>query len=244
MWQICKNNKSPQKVKPHRYFTIPKSKQRRTSVIKIILILEYSRLIMIKTVKKRNDDSHDEDGCSNQRGGIETSVTVCVFPLSLMHLPSTVITASTHAEAHSYDGDKDHKHDAEGCTYEKSRLVLDPLREESIHPVINLLSALFTFYRDMQWKLCWEEFTCSNKTTFSGWSTKPDVEVCKNHTSMNKKKTCKPGQCDNRGIKKRRIFISKWIKSCMMWHSHFVVLAAKWYFNFIKIIQTYKTNKL
>lgn len=147
MWQICKNNKSPEKVKPHRYFTIPKSKQRRTSVIKIILILEYSRLIMIKTVKKRNDDSHDEDGCSNQRGGIETSVTVCVFPLSLMHLPSTVITASTHAEAHSYDGDKDHKHDAEGCTYEKSRLVLDPLREESIHPVISPLSALYFLQR-------------------------------------------------------------------------------------------------
>lgn len=78
---------------------------------------------MIKTVKKRNDDSHDEDGCSNQRGGIETSVTVCMFPPSLMHLPSTVITASTHAEAHSYDGDKDHKHDAEGCTYEKSGLL-------------------------------------------------------------------------------------------------------------------------
>lgn len=84
------------------------------------------------------DDSHNEDGGADERGGVETSVAVSVFPLSLMHLPSAVIAASAHAEAHGYDGSEDHKQDAKACTYEESRLVLDPLQGESSHQLFAL----------------------------------------------------------------------------------------------------------
>lgn len=50
-----------------------------------------------------------------------------------MHLPSTVVTASTHTEAHADEGHEDHKHDADARTYEKPRLVADPLQKNGIH---------------------------------------------------------------------------------------------------------------
>lgn len=67
--------------------------------------------------KEEDDSSHDEDGGGDEWGGEETSVAVCIFPLPLMHLASTVIAASTHAETRGYDGSQDHKHDANDRTY-------------------------------------------------------------------------------------------------------------------------------
>lgn len=72
-------------------------------------------------------DSRDEDGGGDERGGVETSLTVGVLPLSLVHLPSAVLAAPTHAETRAYDGDEDHEDDTDGCTYEESGLVVDPL---------------------------------------------------------------------------------------------------------------------
>lgn len=89
------------------------------------------------TMKKTDDDgdSRDEDGGADERCCIETSLAVGVLPLSLVHLPSTVLTAPTHTEAHADDGCEDHKDDSDGGTDEKSSLVVDPLRDESGHPL-------------------------------------------------------------------------------------------------------------
>lgn len=82
-----------------------------------------------------SDDSHDKDGGGDERGSVETSLTVNVLPLSLVHLPSTVFTAPTYAEAHANDGGKDHEYDTDGCTYKESCLVVDPLQEDSIYSI-------------------------------------------------------------------------------------------------------------
>lgn len=75
------------------------------------------------------DDSHDEDGRGDERGGVESPLTVEVFPLPLVHLPPTVLAAAAHAEAHSNDGGEDHEGDAQGGAYEESCFVVDPLQE-------------------------------------------------------------------------------------------------------------------
>lgn len=67
--------------------------------------------------EEEENRSHDEDGGSNERGGEEPSVAVGVFPLPLMHLTSTVVTASTHAETGGNDGGEDHKHDPKDRAY-------------------------------------------------------------------------------------------------------------------------------
>lgn len=80
-------------------------------------------------------DSHDEDGGGDERGGVETSLTVGVLPLPLVHLPSTVLTAATHTETCANDGSEDHEHNADGPTYEETSLVVDPLQGHRIHPI-------------------------------------------------------------------------------------------------------------
>lgn len=88
-----------------------------------------------KDWKEDDDDSHDEDGCGDERGRVETPLTVDVLSLSLVHLPSAVVTASTHTETQAYDGGEDHEHDTDGRTYEETGLVVDPLQEERIHTI-------------------------------------------------------------------------------------------------------------
>lgn len=89
-----------------------------------------------KDWKEDGDDSHDEDGGGDERGSVETPLTVDVLSLSLVHLPSAVLTASTHAETHAYDGGEHHEHDTDGRTYEETGLVVDPLQEDRIHTII------------------------------------------------------------------------------------------------------------
>lgn len=97
--------------------------------------------MLIKTINKHDDkgdnrDSHDEDGGGDERGGIETSLTVGVLPLSLVHLPSAVLTTSTHTETCAYDGGEDHKQDADGRTDEEASLIVNPLQGEKIYLII------------------------------------------------------------------------------------------------------------
>lgn len=94
-------------------------------------------ITMIKT-KADGENSHDEDGGGDERGGVETSLTVGVLSLSLVHFPSAVLTASTHTETHAYDGREHHEQDPDGRTYEESGLVVDPLQEDGIHAIIIL----------------------------------------------------------------------------------------------------------
>lgn len=81
------------------------------------------------------DDLHDEDGGSDERGRVETPLTVGVLPLPLVHLTPTVLTTSTHAEKCAYQGGEDHHQKANGGTYEESSLIVDPLEEERKHRV-------------------------------------------------------------------------------------------------------------
>ena len=74
------------------------------------------------------EDSHDEDGGCDEWGGVEASLAVGVLSLSLVHLPSAVLTTSTHTEEHAYDGGEHHDHNTDGRTYEESGLVVDPLK--------------------------------------------------------------------------------------------------------------------
>lgn len=83
-----------------------------------------------------HDNSHDEDGSADERGGVETSLTVSVLSLSLVHLSSAVLAASAHAETHADDGRENHERDTDGRTYEKSRLVVDPLRSDKVRTII------------------------------------------------------------------------------------------------------------
>lgn len=92
----------------------------------------------VDVCKEDHDNSHDEDGSGDEWGSVETSLTVSVLSLSLVHLPSTVLTASTHTEAHANDGCEDHKQDADCPTYEKSRLVVRPLPGDKSRTVLNL----------------------------------------------------------------------------------------------------------
>lgn len=85
------------------------------------------------TIREYSENSRDKDGSDDERGGIETSLAVSVLSLSLVHLPSTVVTASTHTETHADDGREDHKHDTDARTYEKSCLIADPLQKKGIH---------------------------------------------------------------------------------------------------------------
>lgn len=72
-------------------------------------------------------NSHDEDRCGDERGGVEPSLAVSVLPLSLMHLTSTVFAAPTHAETRADDGREDKDQDSDCSAYEEPHLVVDPL---------------------------------------------------------------------------------------------------------------------
>lgn len=83
-------------------------------------------------IKAEKNDSHNEDGGGDERGGEETSLAVDVLSLSLVHLPSAVVTAPAQTETQADDGGEDQEDDADGRTYEESGLVVDPLQEEEI----------------------------------------------------------------------------------------------------------------
>lgn len=83
-----------------------------------------------QVVAEDEDHSHDEDGGGNERGRVEAPLAVGVLPLPLVHLPSAVLTASAHTEAHADDGREDHEQDADGGAHEEPGLVVGPLRQD------------------------------------------------------------------------------------------------------------------
>ena len=75
-------------------------------------------------------DSHDEDGGDDERGGEEASLAVGVLPLPLVHLPPAVVAAATHAEAGAHDGHQHQEQQAQGTAHQEARLVVHALGEQ------------------------------------------------------------------------------------------------------------------
>lgn len=96
-----------------------------------------NRVAFIHVCEEDEDNSHDEDGGGDERRRVETPLAVGVLPLPLVHLPSAVLTASAHTEAHADDGCEDHKQDADGGTYEEPGLVVGPLRGDKTLQALN-----------------------------------------------------------------------------------------------------------
>lgn len=70
----------------------------------------------------RDDQWGGEQQCSQQ-----ATLAVCVLPLTLVHLASTVVTAAAHAEEEADYWHQDSKEQAQRCTHEEAYLVVDGL---------------------------------------------------------------------------------------------------------------------
>lgn len=71
--------------------------------------------------------SRDDEGGGEQERGKQSSLAVCVFPLSLVHLSSAVIAAAAHAEEQSdqrYEHKEENPHDS---THHKAQLIVNHL---------------------------------------------------------------------------------------------------------------------
>lgn len=93
-----------------------------------MLLLQSLEQLPFNACEEGEGNSHDEDGGGDEWGRVETPLAVAVLPLPLVHLPSAVLTAAAHTEAHADDGREDHKQDADGGANEETGLVVGPLQ--------------------------------------------------------------------------------------------------------------------
>lgn len=75
------------------------------------------------------------DSRDDERGGKEQCVeqaplAVCVLPLALVHLATTVVAAAAQAEEEADQGQQDHEEQAEHGTHHETCLIVDGLERK------------------------------------------------------------------------------------------------------------------
>lgn len=128
------------------------------------------------THKPTHKHSRDDEGGGEQQRGEQSSLTVCILPLPLVHLSPAVIAAAAHTEEQSdqrYQHNEENPHDS---THHKAQLIVNHLHNVTVH---------FTLHVDFNCHV-WDfkELTGAKLATV----TKKEMNLCLNsHWSIRAK---------------------------------------------------------
>lgn len=75
-------------------------------------------------------DSRDDERGGKEQCGEQAPLAVCVLPLALVHLATTVVAAAAQAEEEADQGQQDHEEQAEHGTHHETCLIVDGLERK------------------------------------------------------------------------------------------------------------------